>query len=165
MTASWPDLETDGWLDNASTLHMWSQIVGKTRLALEPMLNHWWQVTFQVTPRGLATPALHQGDRVFDIELDLVGHALRVRTASGGEHGFGLEPMTVAAFYQKYRATLAAIGVEVKILARPVEVRESIPFARDEVHRSYDPVWASALATALQRAQEILAEFRAGFVG
>jgi len=164
-TATWPDLEIDGWLDNVATLHMWSQMVGKTRLALEPMLNHWWQVTLQVTSRGLATPMLHDGDRVFDVELDLVDHALRVRTPSGGEHGFALEPMTVAAFFQRYRATLAEIGVELEILARPVEVSQAIPFARDEVHRSYDRAWASALLSALQGAQEIFAEFRAGFVG
>jgi hypothetical protein len=165
MIEGWPDLALPGWIDTATTLQLWTQIVGKTRLALEPMQNHWWQVTLFVTPTGLTTPVLHDRGRAFTIELDLIGHALRVREHGGGTHGFALEPMTVAAFYRRYRDALAAIDVAPKILARPVEVVDAIPFERDEVHRSYDPAWASAFATALLRADAILKEFRGAFVG
>src|SRR5207244_3632250 len=114
----WPELATPGWLAAKTTLHLWTQIVGKTRLALEPMLNHWWQVTLVVTPTGLATPVMHQGARSLQIEFDLVGHALRVVDDAGRDHGFALAPMTVAAFHRRYRAALAGAGVDVKLHAR-----------------------------------------------
>jgi Family of unknown function (DUF5996) len=165
MKDVWPELATPGWLERASTLHMWSQIVGKTRLALEPMLNHWWQITLYVTSRGLATPVLHDGERAFEVEFDLVDHALRVRDATGRTPSFPLEPMSVAEFYRRYRATLGSIGVELRIWPHPVEVVEAIPFDRDEVHRSYDPTWARALSTVLLGADAIFKEFRGSFLG
>jgi Family of unknown function (DUF5996) len=165
MRDAWPDLATAGWLETATTMHMWSQIVGKTRLALEPMTSHWWQVPLYVTATGIATPVLHDGDRGFEVELDLVGHALRIRDDAGRTPSFALEPMTVADFLARYREALASIGVELRILARPTEVDPAIPFDRDDVHRSYDPAWATAFATALRRADAILKEFRGGFLG
>lgn len=161
----WPELGGGGWLDTATTLHMWSQIIGKTRLALEPMRNHWWQVPLYVSPCGLTTTMIHDGDRAFEVELDLVTHALRVRDATGRALSFALEPMTVAAFYRRYLATLESIGVTPRIVRRPVEVIEAIPFDEDEVHRSYDAAWATAFATALRNVDAILSEFRGGFIG
>jgi len=165
MKNGWPELATPGWLDSASTLHMWSQIVGKTRLAREPMLNHWWQVPLYVTAAGLGTPVLHDGDRAFEVEFDLVRHALRVRDAAGNTPSFPLEAMTVAEFYRRYQKTLAGIGVEAEIWPHPVEVPESIPFEKDEKHQAYDPAWANALFSALLRADAIFKEFRGRFIG
>src|SRR5437763_148436 len=100
---AWPQLGTPGWQDAAATLHMWTQIVGKTRLALEPMQNHWWQVPLYVTEVGLATPILHDGPRAFSVELDLVDHALHVRDQRGTRLGFALAPMTTAEFLRRYQ--------------------------------------------------------------
>jgi hypothetical protein len=160
-----PELETPGWLAVKTTLHLWSQIVGKTRLALEPMLNHWWQVTLMVTPTGLATPVMHQGARSLQVSFDLVDHALRVVDDAGRDHGFALAPMTVSAFYRRYRAALAAAGVHVKMRARPTEMVEAIPFADDETHGSYDRSWASAFARVLRTVDATLDEFRGRFIG
>jgi hypothetical protein len=134
-------------------------------MSREPMLNHWWQVPLYVSACGLATPVLHDGDRAFETEFDLVRHALRVRNSEGQTESFPLEAMTVAEFYRRYRATLAEIGIELNIWPHPVEVPEAIPFADDGVHRSYDSAWASALFTVLLRSDAILKEFRGGFIG
>lgn len=165
MKDGWPDLATQGWLDTATTLHLWSQIVGKTRLSLEPMVNHWWQVPLYVTPRGLTTSLLGDGVHAFEVELDLVGHALRVREATGSDGSFPLEPMSVAEFYRRYRAALASIGVELRIRPRPVEVPTSIRFDEDVIDRTYDPAWATRFTTALQCVDPLLEEFRGGFLG
>ena len=162
---AWPDLATPGWLDTKTTLHLWSQIVGKTRLALEPMQNHWWQVPLYASARGLATPVLRAGDRAFEVELDLIAPALRVRAGDGRDAGFALAPMSVATFYRRYGEALASIGVEVAIHARPVEVIESIPFADDEIHASFDPAWARAFTTALGTIDRVMKEYRGGFLG
>ncbi|HTM19016.1 MAG TPA: DUF5996 family protein, partial [Kofleriaceae bacterium] len=165
MADEWPDLATPGWQEAAATLHMWSQIVGKTLLQFQPPVNHWWHITFQVSARGLVTPLIHAPGRAFDVELDLHEHALRVRADDGRQLGFALAPMTVAEFYRRYRALLAELGVDLRILARPVEVVEAIPFERDERHHAYDPAWARALAGALRSADAVLREFRGGFTG
>jgi hypothetical protein len=161
----WPDLDIPGWLDTATTVHMWTQIIGKTRLALAPPQNHWWHVPLYVTPCGLTTSVLIHRDRAFEVDLDLVGHALRVTDAEGRVSGFALEPMSVATFYRRYRDLLAGIGVDLAIRTRPVEVEVAIPFEQDDVHASYDPAWTRAFATALREADGILKAFRGGFVG
>jgi hypothetical protein len=165
VTDAWPELGTKGWLQTATTLHMWSQIVGKTRLALEPMLNHWWQVTLYVTPRGLATPVLYDHERAFDVEFDFTGHALRIRDSDGRTPSFALEPMTVSEFHRRYRQALASIGVKLRIWPKPVEIVESIRFDEDVVHHSYDPAWARAFARALHSVDSVLKEFRGRFRG
>jgi len=165
MTDGWPELGTARWLDTATTLHLWSQVVGKTRLALEPSMNHWWQVPLYVSARGLATPVLYDGDQAFDIELDLVLHALRVRDGTGRELSFPLGEMTVAAFYRKTMETLASIGVVPDIWPRAVEIPTIIDLDRDVEHHSYDPVWARSFATALRRADAALKGFRGRFLG
>ena len=110
MHEPWPDLRVPGWPDTATTLQLWSQVVGKTRLALEPMVNHWWQVPLYVTPCGLTTGVLYDGDRAFSVELDFVLHALRVRDATGRDLSFPLEAMNLATFYRRYTETLASIA-------------------------------------------------------
>ncbi len=165
MASTLPELGTPGWLQTVETLQMWTQIVGKTRLALEPMLNHWWQVPLYVSAVGLTTPVLYSGDRAFEVELDFVAHVLAIRDANGNAPSIALEPMTVAEFYRRYREALASIGVDVPILARPVEVEPAIPFERDELHHSYDPEWARAFGTALRSVDSIMREFRGAFQG
>src|SRR5438132_13332831 len=134
----WPDLSAP-WDDTRTTLHMWTQVVGKVRLALEPMINHWWQVTLYVSARGLTTSLMHSRGRGVELEFDFVDHVLILGTSDGEERRVALEPRTVASFYDATMAALADLDVQVSILARPVEVPESIPFADDDRHRSYDP--------------------------
>jgi hypothetical protein len=161
----WPALDTPGWLDTATTLHMWTQIVGKTRLALASPMNHWWHIALYVTPTGLTTSAMPLGERSVEIELDLVNHELRLRDEHGEASGFSLEAMSVATFYRRYRETLRDAGVTARIWPHPVEVEPSIPFPEDEEHASYDPGWATRFATALHLIDAELKAFRGAFVG
>jgi hypothetical protein len=165
MSQAWPEMPKENWQQNGATLHMWSQIVGKTRMALAPFQNHWWQVTFYVTPTGLTTSVMEKGPLAIEVEFDFVGHALRARDARGRTASFPLEPMTVAEFYRRYREALRSLDLEVKIFPRPVEVQEAIRFAEDEVHRSYDPRWSVWLHQVLLLSDAVLKEFRGRFLG
>jgi len=131
--ASFPEWET-----TCDTLHMWTQIVGKTLLALTPLENHWWNVTLHVTPCGLNTPPIPFGRQTFDIEFDFVAHKLMVRTSEGGEHAIPLYPRSVADFYREYMACLRSLGIEVTIRRTPVEFDDTTPFDQDQHHASYD---------------------------
>ena len=162
---AWPSLPLAAWQDTCETLHLWTQIVGKTRLALAPMMNHWWQVTLYVTSRGLTTSLMPRGERTLEAEFDFIDHDLRVRTSEGDVRTMPLIPRSVADFYQEYRAVLRALGVEVELLARPVEVAEAIPFAEDRKHAAYDAPWARRFWRVLVQADRVLKEFRARFVG
>jgi hypothetical protein len=161
----WPALDTPGWLDTSTTLHLWTQIVGKTRLALASPTHHWWHVSLYVSVTGLATGPMPHGDRSFEIELDLVNHELRLRDDRGEARGFALEAMSVATFYRRYLETLRDAGLFVRIRPVPVEVEVAIPFAEDEHHASYDPGWATRFATALRLVDGELKTFRGGFLG
>src|SRR6266436_6185997 len=137
--SAWPALPLGEWRDTYATLHMWSQIVGKTRLALAPMENHWWQVPLYVTPRGLTTSAIPYGNRTFAVDFDFIDHALAVRASDGATREFSLVPRSVADFYAEYMATLCSLGFEVAFRRHaPVEVETAIPFAEDREHASYD---------------------------
>ncbi|MGW1738174.1 DUF5996 family protein [Nocardia sp. NPDC001965] len=161
----WPALRVDEWTGTRETLHMWTQIVGKIRLALAPMVNHWWQVPFYVSARGLTTSAMPYDGGMLDIEFDFVDHHLRMRTSAGGRREIVLEPKAVAAFYAEVRDGLTALGVDVEILARPVEVERAIPFAEDTEHATYDPAHAHTFWRQLVAADTVLNRFRARFVG
>src|SRR3954454_2261100 len=126
--AAWPALPLAEWNDTRDTLHMWTQIVGKTRLALAPMVNHWWQVPLYVNARGLTTSAISVGTRAFEfeVELDLVSHRLEMRASDGGMDSFALESGTLARFYARYFAGLRRLGVEVEIYPVANEVAETI---------------------------------------
>jgi hypothetical protein len=165
MSAPWPDLTLSGWQDTRDTLHMWTQVVGKVRLALEPMINHWWQVTLYVSARGLTTSIMPAGDRGLEIEFDFVDHVLDLRATDGQRRLVPLEPRSVASFYQATMAALVDIGVPVTINPRPQEVVEAIPFDKDEVHRSYDPAAAHRFWLGLVRMHDVLLRFRSGFIG
>jgi hypothetical protein len=161
----WPELTLSAWEDTLATFHMWTQVVGKIRLALEPMANHWWQVPLYVSARGLTTSLMH-ADRIgLEIEFDLVDHVLEVRASDGRSCHVALEPRSVASFYQATMAALDGLGVRLSMLARPVEVVEAIPFAEDEKHHAYDAAAVHRFWTALVLAHRVMARFRSGFVG
>ena len=162
---SWPELPLDAWSDTCATLHLYTQIVGKVRLAQSPWVNHSWHVTLYVTPRGLTTSAIPHGNAAFQIDFDFVGHALHVATSAGRSAGFALEPRSVAGFYRLLMETLAALGVPVTIHGRPNEVADAIPFAEDEAHAAYDPAWANRYFRALLQADRVFRIFRARFAG
>jgi len=163
-TASWPEL-TLAWEDTRDTLQLWSQVVGKVCLALQPMVNHWWQITFHLTAHGLRTPVMFTGGRALDIEFDFVDHALVIRTSGGEARRVALQPQSVAAFYTATMAALDDLDVHVPMLARPVEIPVAIPFAEDEQHRSYDAAAAHRFWLALLQAHRVMERFRARFVG
>jgi hypothetical protein len=165
MSEPWPDLTLPGWQDTRDTLHLWTQVVGKVRLALEPMINHWWQVTLYVSARGLTTSLMTAGDRGLEIEFDFVDHVLDLRASDGARRQVPLEPRSVASFYRATMAALRDIGVPVTINPRPQEVLEAIPFGDDEVHGSYDPEAAHRFWLALVRMHDVLVRFRSGFIG
>src|SRR3954469_13502405 len=161
----WPALPWEDWKDTAATLHMWTQIVGKTRLTLTPVENHWWNTPLYVTPRGLSTSSIpYQGD-LFDLEFDFVDHQLKLRISSGATKAIALRQQSVAAFYREYLALLASVGIEVKFYPVPVEVADPIPFAQDEQHASYDKESVQRFSRVLQSCDIIFKRFRAGFVG
>jgi Family of unknown function (DUF5996) len=161
----WPELTLSGWQDTLATFHMWLQIVGKLRMALEPMVNHWWQVPLYVSVRGLTTTLMHAGDTGVEIEFDLVSHRLEVRTSDGGSGQVVLRPRSVASFYGATMSLVEELGVEATILPRPQEVVEAIPFPDDEEHRAYDAGAVHRFWLALVGAHRVMNRFRAGFVG
>ncbi|MBY8879081.1 DUF5996 family protein [Actinacidiphila acidipaludis] len=162
---AWPRLRVDDWSDTRDTLHMWTQVVGKVRLGHAPLLNHWWQVPFYVSPRGLTTSAVPYGDGAFDVEFDFVDHRLVIRRDTGGVAGVALEPKSVARFYHETLRALADLGIETDIRPRPNEVEPAIPFAEDDRHASYDAEAARLFWRQLLQLNRVLGEFRARFVG
>ncbi|GLZ11522.1 hypothetical protein Acsp04_17570 [Actinomadura sp. NBRC 104425] len=153
------------WSETRDTLHMWTQIVGKIRLAHAPMVNHWWQAPLYVTPRGLSTSAVPCGHGAFDIEFDFLAHRLHVRTSDGGDRQVALEPKPVARFYTEVMRSLDELGVPTRIRARPNEVEPAIPFAEDERHASYDPHAAQLFWRQLLQAHRVISRFRSRFIG
>jgi hypothetical protein len=165
MSGGWPELELASWQDTRDTLHMWTQIVGKVRLALAPMVNHWWQVALYVTARGLSTSLMSAGPVDVDIEFDFVEHALVIRTTAGDVRRVALEPRSVASFYDATIGALADVGAPVSIWPSPVEVVDAIPFTDDVTHHDYDGDAARRFWLQLVRAHEVMARFRGRFIG
>jgi hypothetical protein len=161
----WPRLRVSDWTETRDTLHMWTQIVGKIRLAHAPLVNHWWQVPLYVTPRGLTTSTIPYVDRAFDIEFDFVDHWLHIRTSDGGVRQVALRAEPVARFYTEVMDTLSELGVRTKISATPNEVRTAIPFAEDYRHTRYDPNAAQLFWRQLLQANRVMVQFRSRFVG
>src|SRR5579871_4488391 len=136
---AWPELPLTAWQDTYATLHMWTQIAGKIRRTLTPLINHWWNVTLYVSARGLTTSPIPYRGQTFEILFDFIDHHLVILTSDGAAKLVKLEPKSVAQFYQEVMAALASLGIEVAIHAAPDEVPNPIPFAEDQVHNSYDP--------------------------
>lgn len=161
----WPALPWDEWKDTAATLHMWMQIVGKTRLALTPIENHWWNVPFYVTARGLSTWCMPYHDELLDIEFDFIDHQLHFRMSSGVSKFLPLRQQSVAAFYREYSDLLRSLDIEIAIHPTPVEVADPIPFPDDQQHASYDKVFVNRFWRILQGSDTLLKRFRARFLG
>lgn len=163
---NWPrGLPLAEWQDTHDTVHMWMQIVGKTRLALAPAENHWWHVPLYVSARGLMTTSMPYGTRAFDVEFDFIDHRLRIRTSDGAGRDIALRPQSVAEFYQDYMTALAALGIALKMRPVPDEVEHPIPFADDRVHASYDPVHARRFFEMLLQADRVTKRFKGRFLG
>ncbi|MCE9657309.1 MAG: DUF5996 family protein [Burkholderiales bacterium] len=164
--SAWPELRFVAWRDSGATLQLWTQIVGKVRVALEPWLNHGWQVPLYVTARGLGSSPIHVGGgRLVEVEFDFVEHRLRLRSSEAPERGFALEPMSVASFHRRFMAELAALGIAVRIHGVPNEVADPIPFADDETHAAYAPAEVQAAWRALVQVDRVFRLFRTGFLG
>jgi hypothetical protein len=161
----WPALPLAAWRDTYETLHMWTQIVGKIRMTLTPLINHFWNVTLYVTPRGLTTSAIPYGRGCFEMEFDFAGHKLVIETSAGEVRALDLAPRTVADFYTGLMSTLAALGIHVQITARPDEVADPIPFAEDTVHKSYDRDSVERFHRLLVPVDKVLKQFRSRFIG
>ena len=164
-TSLWPELNWAEWNKTADTLHMWTQIVGKTRLALSPLQAHWWNVPLYVNARGLSTSAMPYGRELLEVEFDFVSHDLRFRLSDGTTFSKPLRGQTVAEFYSDYQLSLAAMGISVKIHPIPVELKDPIPFAEDTQHATYDPESANRFWRILVRADQIFQQFSSGFIG
>src|SRR3954451_2094669 len=161
----WPALRVADFADTCQTLHMWTQVIGKIRLAAAPMINHWWQVPLYVSPRGLTTSAVPWGHRVFDIEFDFLDHRLRLRESSGGERTVALEAKSVAQFHDETRRALVDLDLDVPINTKPVEIERAIRFEDDHEHASYDADAAHRFWGQLVQAHRVLTDFRSSFIG
>ncbi|MGW3499022.1 DUF5996 family protein [Streptomyces sp. NPDC001020] len=161
----WPRLRVADWTETRDTLHMWTQIVGKIRLAHAPMVNHWWQVALYVTPRGLTTSAIPFRTGVFDIEFDFIDHRLCIRVSDGSRRELALESKPVSQFYAEIMGALGELGIQTRVYPRPNEVDPAIPFADDFRHASYDPHAARLYWGQLMQAARAFGEFRSRFVG
>lgn len=161
----WPELPYDAWKETCSTLHLWTQVVGKVRLSQTPWLNHSWQVALYVTPRGLSTSSIPHGTDAFQIDFDLIEHSLRVETSRGATGRIQLAPKSVADFYAELMQLLEQLGVPVTIDELPNELPEPIPFSKDRVHAAYDREYAQRFALALVQVDRVLKRFRSGFLG
>jgi hypothetical protein len=161
----WPPLPLGDWPDTYATLHMWTQIVGKVRLALSPPVNHWWHSALYVTARGLTTSAIPYDDRSFEIEFDFVGHRLLLNASVGSTKSLPLLPRSVAAFYQEFMELLRSAGIEVSIWKMPVEIPDPIAFDKDTVHASYDREAVSRFFRVLSSTNTVFQEFRSSFLG
>ncbi|MEX2389171.1 MAG: DUF5996 family protein [Phycisphaeraceae bacterium] len=162
---TWPPLPDEPWRPTCTTLHLWTQVVGKVRLALTPWLNHSWHATFYVTARGLTSSPIPHGGRMFQIDFDFHEHVLRIQTSDGTDHRLPLFPQSVAAFHDKLLKTLAELDLAVRIDGMPNEVPEPTPFREDTVHRDYDPEAAHGFWRVLVQVDRVFRRFRTGYLG
>lgn len=162
---AWPALPLASWQDTYQALHLRAQIVGKTRLALAPMENHWWQVVLYVTPRGLSTSAIDDGHRTFEVEFDFLDHVVAIRTSDGDRRSLPLRAESVASFYESYTGALRELGIAARIWPVPVEMAEAVPFPEHRETAPYDGEAARRCWRALAEATRLLRIFRSRFLG
>jgi hypothetical protein len=162
---AWPALPLSEWAETYATLHMWSQIVGKVRLALSPRVNHWWEVPLYVSARGLTTSPIPYERGTFEIEFDFIDHKLDIVTTGGEISSLTLVPQSVADFYAKFMEMLHSLHINTRIWKMPVEVPNPIRFDQDRTHASYDPEYAHRFWRILVTVDSVFKEFRARFVG
>jgi hypothetical protein len=161
----WPELPTAAWRDTYDTLHLWTQIVGKIRLARTPWLNHSWHVTLYVTARGLTTSPIPDGTRSFQIDFDLIDHHLRISASDGAQRQFALAGQSVASFHAAAMAALAELGIQLEIDDMPSELPDPIRFSQDTRHASYDPAAVRRFLQILVNVDRVFKQFRTGFLG
>jgi hypothetical protein len=166
----WPDLPLSDWADTCGTLHLWTQVVGKIRLAHAPMVNHWWQVPLYVTCRGLTTGPIPYGPipyggKSFQIDFDFIAHTLTIQTSKGEVETVVLGPRTVADFHAEVMGRLRGLGLETRIWTMPVEIPGAIPFEEDTTHSSYDPEYVTRFWQILVQADRVFTRFRSEYLG
>jgi hypothetical protein len=161
----WPELPLAEWKDTYDTLHRWTQIIGKIRLALTPPVNHWWNSTLYITPRGLTTFSMYYNGRLLQIDFDFISHVLLIVTDDNATKTVTLRPCSVAEFYQEIMAALRSLGIHVTIWTTPVEVPDRTPFEQDKRHKSYDPEYTQRFWRILVQVSRVLLEFRSRFIG
>lgn len=162
---SLPPLPFESWKETKETLHLFTQIVGKVRLAMHPAMNHWWHAPFYVSPRGLTTASIPLRGGSFEIEFDFIAHSLNVRTSTGDSHSLILSEMTVADFYDEFMRVMGTLGIEPHILAKPFGIASHEPFPNDRAHGTYDRDAAHTFWRILLAADGIFKEFRSRFIG
>jgi hypothetical protein len=160
-----PDLPLKDWQDTATSLHLWTQIVGKIRLQLSPMLNHWWQTTLYLTSRGLTTSPMPAGNETVQIDFEFIEHVLQIQNNSGAVRTLNLAARPVADFYHEMMDGLQSLGVQVDIWTVPVEMEEQVPFEQDKIHTAYDPEYAHRFWEILFHVDRVMKEFRSRFKG
>jgi hypothetical protein len=165
MTQPWPDIPYEPWKDSCATLQLWTQIIGKYRLARTPWVNHSWHATFYVTSRGLTTSLIPADVRNVQFEFDFVNHQLVGTLDDGSRESFALVPMTVAEFYERFLTLTDQLAIRTEIHGSPNEVADPIPFEKDTIHGSYDAEAVNRFWRALVRADRVLKNFRTGFLG
>jgi Family of unknown function (DUF5996) len=164
-TTVWPELPYAAWRETCATLHLWTQVIGKVRLALTPWLNHSWHVALYVTPRGLTTSTIPYGTHTFEIELDFIAHALCIRVSDGASRSLPLQPRTVADFYAAVMSALNELGIPVQINDHPCEIAGAKRFTEDHAERAYDRDYAGRFWRALVQVDRVFKHFRTGFLG
>lgn len=166
MTAErWPALPLDEWSGTYATLHRWLQIIGKTRLALTPLVNHWWNTTLYLTPRGMTTSTIYTATLALEVDVDFLDHVLDIRTSEGRSARLALGPKSVATFYGEYLDAFKSLGIDLTIFPVPVEIEDVTPFGEDEKHASYDPEYANRAWRILISSARVFTEFRSRFQG
>lgn len=163
--ACWPELPTAAWRDTCATLHLWTQVIGKIRLARSPWLNHSWHIALYVSARGLTTSPIPDGNGTFEIDLDFIDHALRITRSDGAQRQFALAGHSVASFYAAVMAALAELGINVTIDEMPSELPDPVRFSQDSRHASYDPKAAGRFFRILVNIDRVFKQFRTGFLG
>ncbi|MBD2539771.1 DUF5996 family protein [Coleofasciculus sp. FACHB-SPT36] len=163
--AVWLPLSLSAWQDTYQTLHLWTQIIGKIRLALAPKINHWWHSTLYVTTPGLTSGSIPNGTRSFQITFDFLAHQLKIETSEGTTKSLALAPRSVADFYQEVMNTLKDLGIEVQIWTMPQEIADAIPFEQDHQHHAYNPESAQRFWQILVQANRIMTVFRSHYIG
>jgi hypothetical protein len=161
----WPDLPLAAWSDTCETLHRFTQIAGKVRIASTPLINHWWNATLHVNSRGLVAPANFHAGHSFDIAFDFIDHAVRIVTGDGRKESLALAPMPVADFYAEFMRRLHRLDIDVHIWTMPSEIENAVTFDLDRTHAQYDPDYAARFHQTLVSSARVMEEFRAGFLG
>ena len=163
--SAWPHQRVEDWTETREALHLFTQVVGKIKLVKTPLLNHWWNVTLAVTPRGLSSAAVPDGTRIFQMDFDFIDSALQISSVDGRRASVAMRPMSVANFYRETLEALAHLDIAVRIHTLPNELPAVVAFDRDETVRDYRPEHARTFWLQLVQAHRVLSQFRSAFVG